>query len=156
MKLEGSCHCGAVRFNLESKYPFPYKLCYCAVCRKTAGSGGFAINIAGEYATLEVEGKEHVATYHAAVEGETGGIARNFCRLCGSPLWLWDPLLPNLVQPHASAIDSELPEPPDHVHMMLAEKAEWVPVLAADEDELWEEYPDESVAEWHARHGLEG
>ncbi len=24
MKLEGSCHCRAVRFSLESKTPYPY------------------------------------------------------------------------------------------------------------------------------------
>ena len=45
MTLDGSCHCGAVRFSCESHTPQPYQRCYCAVCRKTAGGGGFVVNI---------------------------------------------------------------------------------------------------------------
>ena len=66
MKLEGSCHCGAVRFNLVSRTPYPYNLCYCSICRKTAGGGGFAINIMGIADTLEIEGEENITIYRAA------------------------------------------------------------------------------------------
>jgi hypothetical protein len=52
MKLTGSCHCGAVKFSVESKTPYPYMRCYCSICRKTAGGGGYAINIMGDAATL--------------------------------------------------------------------------------------------------------
>jgi hypothetical protein len=45
VKLNGSCHCKAVRFSLESETPYPYMHCYCSICRKTAGGGGFAVNI---------------------------------------------------------------------------------------------------------------
>ena len=38
--LEGSCRCGAVHFSVQSHTPYPYQLCYCAICRKTAGGGG--------------------------------------------------------------------------------------------------------------------
>jgi hypothetical protein len=27
MKLEGSCHCGAVRFAVEAPHPYPFNLC---------------------------------------------------------------------------------------------------------------------------------
>ena len=54
MHLEGSCHCGDVRFRLESSHPYPFNLCYCSICRKTSGAGGFAINISGDHSTLEV------------------------------------------------------------------------------------------------------
>ena len=54
--LEGSCHCGAVRFSVESTTPTPYMRCYCSICRKTAGGGGYAINIMGRQETLKVEG----------------------------------------------------------------------------------------------------
>ena len=47
MHLDGSCHCGAVRFSLESAHPYPYNLCYCSICRKTGGAGGYAINLGG-------------------------------------------------------------------------------------------------------------
>lgn len=38
MRLEGSCHCSAVRFSLESVQPYPFMRCYCSICRKTAGA----------------------------------------------------------------------------------------------------------------------
>lgn len=37
MKLEGSCHCGNVRFSCEAYAPVPFLHCYCSICRKTAG-----------------------------------------------------------------------------------------------------------------------
>ena len=39
MLLKGSCHCGAVRFSLNSRTPYPYMRCYCSICRKTGGGG---------------------------------------------------------------------------------------------------------------------
>lgn len=80
---------------------------------------------------------------------------RHFCKRCGSALWLWDPNWPDLVHPHASAIDTALPVPPEHTHMMLASKASWVEVQAKRKDKKFDEYPDESLAEWHQRLALE-
>ena len=37
MKLEGSCHCGNVRFRCQAYAPVPFMHCYCSICRKTAG-----------------------------------------------------------------------------------------------------------------------
>ncbi len=93
--LEGSCHCGAVRFHVESATPYPYQACYCSICRKTAGGGGYAINLGAEADTLEVEGEEHLRVYNARLydrEGsdEVSPARRNFCGLCGSFLWLFD------------------------------------------------------------------
>ena len=51
MKLEGSCHCRAVRFSLDPQSPYPDMRCYCSICRKTGGGGGYAINLMGDAAT---------------------------------------------------------------------------------------------------------
>ena len=75
MQLDGSCHCGAVRFTLESPHPYPFNLCYCSICRKTSGAGGFAINISGAYETLAIEGRENLRVYQAMVSrGYRGSI----------------------------------------------------------------------------------
>jgi hypothetical protein len=37
---------------------------------------------------------------------------------------------------------------------MLAYKATWVPTHAQPRDLCFEEYPDESLAQWHQRLGL--
>lgn len=161
MLLKGSCHCGSVRFEVVAPHPYPYLLCYCSICRKTAGGGGYAINLGARFETLRVEGREHVRIYRPKIRhADTGEVEispgeRHFCRHCGSALWAWDPRWPELVHPHASAIDTPLPVTPEHSHMMLGSKAGWVPVHAQPHDKFFEEYPDESLAEWHRRHELE-
>ena len=65
MLLKGSCHCGAVKFSLQSRTPYPYMRCYCSICRKTAGGGGYAINIMGEAKSFKVKGNENVSIYRA-------------------------------------------------------------------------------------------
>ena len=160
MKLEGSCHCQAVRFSLQSGHPYPFNICYCSICRKTAGSGGYAINLSGNADTMEIQGEENLSVYQAKqIDPETNEISespaqRHFCKVCGSHLWAWDPRWPDLLHPHAGAIDTELPLPPEHTHLMLDSKASWVPVHSTDGDQCFEEYPDESIAAWHERLGL--
>ncbi len=160
MKLNGSCHCGAVRFSVLSPHPYPFNLCYCSICRKTAGGGGYAINLGADYSTLEIEGEDKISVFHARIrDNETGTTSespgeRRFCSVCGSALWVWDPRWPELVHPFASAIDTDLPVAPEHTHMMLSSKPGWVTVADAAGDRLFDAYPDESLAEWHRRHGL--
>ncbi len=160
MHLKGSCHCQAVRFELESKHPIPFNLCYCSICRKTGGGGGFAINLGGDYESMRVEGREHLRVYQAMIENDEGEKERSegqrhFCGVCGSALWLWDPRWPELVHPHASAIDTPLPTPPERVHLMLGSKASWVEPHILKRDQSFDEYPEESIAQWHQRLGLE-
>ena len=158
MHLEGSCHCGAVSFSLTSHHPYPYNICYCSICRKTQGGGGYAINLSGDFGTLKVTGKENLSVYRARLQQDAEELSpaeRNFCSRCGSGLWVWDPRWPELVHPFASAIDSDLPAPPEHTHLMLGSKADWVPVHQADGDPGFDEYPTESIADWHRRLGLE-
>ncbi len=160
MRLEGSCHCGAVRFAVESPHPYPFNLCYCSICRKTAGGGGYAINLGARADTLEVERRDHVRIYHARILDEaTDEVAvsegeRHFCGECGSALWVWDPNWPELLHPFASAIDTPLPVPPERTHLMLGSKAPWVVVRADSQDKQFDRYPDESLAAWHERLGL--
>lgn len=52
MKLQGSCHCGKVKFTFETKTPQPFMHCYCSICRKTQGGSGSCINIMVERKTL--------------------------------------------------------------------------------------------------------
>lgn len=160
MHLEGSCHCGKVKFSVESGEPVPFMRCYCSICRKTAGAGGYAINLGAVTRTMKVRGKQHLRIYRARLPKEGGRGTRlstgrrYFCAGCGSALWLWDPTWPDLVHPHAGAIDTPLPEAPEHVHCMVGSKAAWVKVEGGAQDPRFDRYPDLSLAEWHERHGL--
>ena len=153
MLLEGSCHCQAVRFKVQSPHPYPFNLCYCSICRKTAGGGGFAINLGGEYETLEITGSEHISVYQARIsdQGATkiSPGRRSFCKHCASALWVWDPRWPELVHPFASAIDTPLPIPPHKTHIMLQSRANWAAPCKGPGDKQFDGYPDESLAQWH-------
>lgn len=161
MLLEGSCHCQAVRFRCETHHPQPYQRCYCTICRKTGGGGGFLINLSADADSLVVEGREHTAVYRAMVEREGRSVhskhERHFCVRCGSHLWAWHPNWPTLLHPVAGVIDSELPTPPEHVHMMtgLDSRASWVAVEGRPGDARFDAYPEESLADWHRSRGLD-
>ncbi len=160
MILKGSCHCQAVRFEVNSSHPYPYNLCYCSICRKTAGSGGFGINLSADHTTLTIDGEQNISIYQAKITDldgklKTSEARRHFCSLCGSALWVWDPRWPQLMHPFASSIDSELPAPPERTHLMLGSKPHWVEPAMRPEDQSFDQYPAESIADWHRRLGLE-
>lgn len=158
LTLNGSCRCGAIGFSVDSHTPVPYQRCYCRICRKTAGGGGYAINLGADNRTMNINGKEHLAIYRARIDRagacETSTGERNFCSRCASALWLFDPEWPDLVHPFASAIDTDLPEPPHRVHLMLKYKANWVMPQLGSTDQRFEEYPEQSIEQWHRATGL--
>lgn len=160
MDIQGSCYCGAVRYATVSHTPYPYMRCYCGFCRKTAGSGGYGINIMAEAATLEVEGEQHLVYHHGfehddvtdeLVENEN---RRYFCAVCGSALWAADPRWARWIYPYAASVDTPLPRPPEIVHIMLEFAAPWVAVPSGSGHRHFQRYPDESIEQWHRRHGL--
>jgi hypothetical protein len=157
--LVGSCRCGAVTFSLRSHTPHPYQLCYCSICRKTAGGGGYAINIMGDFATLKITGKRAIRVYRAKIEDDQGHCRtskgeRNFCSKCATALWLWDPRWSELVHPFASAIDTPLPAPPSKTHIFLADKPIWVKPDFGPRDRKFRQDPDLSIEDWHKKRGL--
>jgi len=160
MKLEGSCHCGAVTFTVTSRTPYPYNHCYCSKCRKTGG-GGFAINIMAEANTLEVEGRDNIAVYRSrdnhrgAYDADGFGFSQlNFCKTCSAPLWIYNTQYPDWIYPRATAVDTPLPQAPARTHLMLGYKPAWIPVPDGPDDKHFEFYPDEGIEDWHKRQGL--
>jgi len=58
------------------------------------------------------------------------------------------------VYPYASAVHTPLPVPSEQVHIMLDFKAPWVEVPTGENHQHFKRYPDESIEDWHRRHGL--
>lgn len=158
MLLKGSCHCRAVKFSVASHTPYPYMRCYCSICRKTDGGGGYAINIMGEAKTLKVTGAKHLSIYRAKLgSGKRSPGQRHFCSKCGSALWVADPRWPDWVYPFASAIDTPLPRAPQVVSIMLDYAEPWVEPAPKGAGNLrFGEYPKESIEAWHRKRGLYG
>jgi hypothetical protein len=161
MELKGSCYCGKVKFSCVSHTPYPYMRCYCSICRKTAGGGGYAINIMAQFNSMKIEGEHHIGSFHAFHEDpdnpgkmvQSSG-KRYFCKHCGSALWSYDEHWAEWIYPHASCIDTPLPVPPETTHIMLDFKAPWVEPDIKEHDQQFARYPDESILDWHQRCGL--
>jgi hypothetical protein len=101
--------------------------CYCSIYRKTAGGGGYAINLGGLSGTLEVEGEDSISVYQARIDEERNLSLsrRHFCSHCGSALWDYDPNWPELIHPFASAVDTPLPKSSEKVRIILNYAAPW-------------------------------
>lgn len=147
--LEGSCACGKVSFTVRSHTPDPYMRCYCSICRKTSGGGGYAINVMGVADTLKIRGKKYIAVWRATIDGRKSEGRRHFCRNCGSALWMSDPRWPELVHPVAGAIDRGLRKPKSVEHIMLASKASWV--TPEKGGIRFRGFPKSSIEDWHKR-----
>jgi hypothetical protein len=156
MRLEGSCQCGKVKFRVDSETPYPFMYCYCSICRKTTG-GAFGVNVMGARKSLRVSGNRYLRSYHAVVRSPGKRAARSegtrwFCVACGTHLYVLDDRWPEGVWPNAGAIDTELPVPPEYVHLMLRFKPKWVQVSGRGPH--FPVYPKLSIDQWHDRHGL--
>lgn len=149
MQLAGSCFCGAVSLTVETTTPYPYRRCYCARCRKTAGGTGAAANVLAQSSTLRVEGGEHLTEFAAADTTRT-----RFCSRCGSAMYLTIDAAPDFVYPFASAIDTPLPEPPERVHVFTSEAPAWARPPSGRDDLTVERNTNESIEGWHRRKGL--
>lgn len=75
MLYRGSCHCGALCFEIEAPADLEVEDCNCSICRKT----GFLHLIlpAGRFRLLQ--GEENIETYTF----NTGVAKHTFCRHCG-------------------------------------------------------------------------
>ena len=157
MEIHGSCYCKGIQFTAVSHTPYPYMRCYCNFCRKTAGSGGYGINIMAEHKTLQVTGEELLRFHHGLehdsvtdelVENEN---KRFFCSRCGSGMWAHDPRWSEWFYPYAACIDTPLPQPPETVHIMLDFMPSWVRLPEGAQHSFYARYPSESIEQWHRR-----
>lgn len=119
MMIQGSCHCGKFRYSATTRTPYPYMRCYCTICRKTAGGGGYGINIMADANTLSLEGDHSPPYFQARIrddsgppEGRVSPARRHLCDRCGTFLYVADPRWPDAIYPFAASVDSKLPSPP--------------------------------------------
>ena len=161
MLLKGSCHCGRVKYSVESDTPYPFSRCYCSICRKLAGGSGSAVNIMANNLTLKVFGEEHLSVYRSNLNDrgvyEKDGLGysrRHFCKHCGTMMWNHNSRHGHWVYLFASSVDTPLPTPPEVRHTMTNYKASWVNI--PENDPRYDQYPDESIEDWHKKRGLFG
>lgn len=75
--MEGSCHCGAIRFKVSGA-PFWVGACYCVDCRKISGS---PYTVFAGYEASAIEMLKGAPRGYSSSEK----VVRSFCATCGSP-----------------------------------------------------------------------
>lgn len=112
---EGSCLCGAVRFEVTGELPGPDG-CHCTQCRKH--SGHFFASTDVPRASVTVRGEEKLTWYHSSEK-----VRRGFCSVCGSSLF-WDPLYKDWIGIAMGAFDGAT-NTKLRVHIHVADKGDY-------------------------------
>ena len=76
MPFEGSCHCGAVKFEVDAEAPTQAISCNCSHCRRK----GFLLSFFPEQQFRLLQGQESLQSY----KFNTHKIEHRFCQNCGT------------------------------------------------------------------------
>ena len=116
--LEGSCLCGAVRFEVTEPF-VTMTYCHCTNCKKLSGGVGTANGRARTTSIRILEGRDLLRTYQPAE-----GTAKTFCSVCGSNLFGGGWPESEEASVRLSAIDTPLDQRPDR-HNFVRSVAPW-------------------------------
>ena len=130
--LEGSCHCGAVRFEVTEDFS-AVRICHCTTCKKISGGAGTTNGRARTDTIRVVAGEELIRTYQP-----DEGSSKSFCSRCGSNLFGggWPESESSSVR--ISAIDSPFDRKPE-AHTYVRSVAPW------------ENFPDDGLERFDER-----
>lgn len=112
---EGSCLCGAVRFEIHGDLKAP-DACHCVQCRKWSGHYFASTDV--PRAAVRVEGEDAVAWYRSSEK-----VRRGFCSRCGSSLF-WDPIHHDWIGVAMGAIEAPTGTALG-IHIFVADKGDY-------------------------------
>jgi hypothetical protein len=96
----GGCACGAVRYEVAGE-PVAMLDCQCRQCQRESGTG-HASHLAFHQATVRLEGD--ASRWQAT--GDDGTVkSRAFCPVCGSPVYMTFPAVPDYFVIRAASLD---------------------------------------------------
>lgn len=96
----GGCACGRIRYTVTGS-PAAMLDCQCRQCQRETGTG-HASHLAFVDSHWQVEGE---ATLYDQT-GDTGMVKRRaFCPVCGAPLYMTFPAIPNILVLRAGSLD---------------------------------------------------
>lgn len=112
---QGSCLCGAVRFEVTGPLHAP-DACHCTQCRKQTGH--FLASTDVPRASLKLVGEDKL-TWFASSER----VRRGFCSVCGSTLF-WDPVRRDIIGIAMGAFDTPT-QTQLKMHIFVADKGDY-------------------------------
>ena len=83
MKIDGACHCGAIRYEAEID-PSGVRLCHCTDCQTLSGSAFRVVVSASEGSFKLLSGEPRIYVKKAESGAER---AQAFCGACGTPIY---------------------------------------------------------------------
>jgi hypothetical protein len=128
--LEGSCHCGAVRFSVTEDFS-TVRVCHCTTCKKLSGGVGTTNGRARTDTVQITEGRDLISTYQP-----DEGSSKSFCSRCGSNLFGGGWPDSEFTSVRISALDSPFDRQPE-AHIFVRSLAAWE-VLPDDGAEKYE------------------
>jgi hypothetical protein len=116
--LTGGCGCGAVRFAL-SEPAMAAAYCHCTRCQKRTGTGSQASARVAPGSVTITQGAEHLGAWTLH-----DGLAKTFCRRCGSHLFAVDRETAEVRVVRMAAFDGD-PGVRPAAHQFVADAPEW-------------------------------
>jgi hypothetical protein len=124
-RVEGSCLCGAVRFEVSPPSLFCAH-CHCAMCRRSHGAA-YVTWFAVPFSQFEVtQGKGELRRRDSSDHG-----ARSFCGRCGSSLFCESTKHPESIDIVLANMEGAIDKAPE-AHVYYSDRASWVEI----DDEL--------------------
>ena len=112
-KIEGSCHCGSIRYSCSSEPKFT-AICNCSSCQKSTGSA-FSVVIGLNKPDFTVTGGCLTKYEYLGDSGKP--LLRHFCSRCGTALYADMTSSPNTVVIGAGTLhDNSWVKPQMHVY----------------------------------------
>jgi hypothetical protein len=100
--ITGRCLCGGVTYSVDAE-PLIQAACHCTDCQRQTGNP-FSVVVGVPRAALNVEGST-LASYVTIGEDHGGETERNFCSACGSPIFSFAAVVPEMVFIKAGSLD---------------------------------------------------
>ncbi len=99
-QFSGGCHCGKVAFSIDGRV-LNVVNCHCSICRRANGGAFSSYLVVKDEAFEIVRGAELLTRYAMSEQGE-----KNFCRICGSPVFNRNKRYPGVTIVHLGCLDS--------------------------------------------------
>ncbi|MEM7080697.1 MAG: GFA family protein [Pseudomonadota bacterium] len=126
-KIEGGCHCGAVRFAVTTE-PMMQILCFCTDCQQISGAASYAAYIVP---LDQIELTSGGTQDYTVLSDQGRRNTRRFCATCGSRLWA--ELEIGLASVNGMALDDRTHFVPTHNHRLVTAPA-WCQIDSGLED----------------------
>jgi hypothetical protein len=118
MSYQGSCLCGAVKFDINGAIDSLIH-CHCSLCRKSTGTAYATNGFVNTNEFIITKGNNNLSTF-----AFKPGRVRHFCTSCGSPVYSSNTDDPTRVRIRAGLIDSDITERPI-AHIFASSSANW-------------------------------